>query len=205
MQQYKYNFNKDLCLVLCSRCFVHLKSTPCFFLLEEEMNILLSVAVITILPAGYLLSSPVLYVLFYSCFFLNPLLFQIVWIWTPGESWSPIKDSCSLLCSYLIQVCLSPIFRISSSWFRYLCLLCFASSLYKRTLKAKTVMCTCVLSPKAAAAMDFCCHINFLPVAACGGTSNMMLYLHWACAQLPYPCRDARQRSFPDGGGMASK
>lgn len=48
---------------------MHLKSTPCFFLLEEEMNILLSVAVITILPAGYLLSSPVLYVLFYSRFF----------------------------------------------------------------------------------------------------------------------------------------
>lgn len=69
VQKYKYNFNKDLCLVFCSRCFVHLKGTLCFFSLEEEVNILLSVAVITILPAGYLLSSPVLYVLFYSWFF----------------------------------------------------------------------------------------------------------------------------------------
>lgn len=69
LQQYKYNFNKDLYSVLCSRCFVHLKGTLCFFLLEEEMNILLSVAVIIILAAEYLLSSPVLYVLFHSWFF----------------------------------------------------------------------------------------------------------------------------------------
>lgn len=52
LQQYKCNFNNNFSSVLCNRFFVqwHLKGT--LFLLEEELNILLSVAVIIVLTAG---------------------------------------------------------------------------------------------------------------------------------------------------------
>lgn len=103
LQQYKCNFNNNFSSVLCNRFFVqwHLKGT--LFLLEEELNILLSVAVIIVLPAGcWKKAAPCVYLPISASFSQKRVL---PWVVGGPKAGCESTDSCC---------CLTP--RFPGSW-----------------------------------------------------------------------------------------
>jgi len=202
LQQYKYNFNKDLYSVLCSRCFVHLKGTLCFFLLEEEMNILLSVAVIIILAAEYLLSSPVLYVLFHSWFFKTLSCSKQSAVGFLVRAGHPLRTDAVCSAVILYKSACPPFLEcphLGSGLSPYCLLPLFCS----KELWNQKLWCVHVRCPQKQQQQPWISAATsiFRPLQQVEVPLIWSWYLHWACAQLQYLCRDTRQKSYLMGEG----